>query len=85
MERTYYARNRDKVLERALQKIHCPLCNFNVLRTNMPTHRKSKRCSYKRDMNKLELMRSKLMITYSNYENLKYLLGKIHQIYVFKS
>ena len=74
-----------EILKRALQKIQCPICNSMVLRTNMPTHCKSKRCNYKRDMNKLELMCSKLQITYSNYEQLKYLLGNIHQIYVFKS
>ena len=85
MERSYYARNRDKVLKRALQKIHCPICNSTMLRTNMSTHSKSKRCAYRRDMNKLEMMRSTRMITYSNYEHFKYLLGKIHQIYVFKS
>ena len=85
MDSTYYARNRDKVLKRALQKIQCPICNSTLLRTNMPTHSKSKRCAYRRDMNKLEMMRSTRMITYSNYEHFKYLLGKIHQIYVFKS
>ena len=40
----YYLKNREKINKRALEKIHCPLCQSLHIRANMLRHQRSIKC-----------------------------------------
>jgi len=44
--KTYYSKNKQKILEQMQQKVTCDVCNIVVCKSHLNRHKKTKRCIF---------------------------------------
>ena len=50
----YYYEHRDKILAGILKKVRCEICDFELQKTNLTRHMKSKKCLNIKNLKDLE-------------------------------
>ena len=79
--RKYYETHKETIIKTACEKIFCDKCGRSVIRNNIKSHQKSKICA-RHSQNKLAICTpvesTDLNLIEFNDENLKVLMGKLH-------
>ena len=80
--RKYYETHKETIIKTACEKIFCDKCGRSVIRNNIKSHQKSKICA-RHSQNKVAISSTPneptdLNLIEFNDENLKVLMGKLH-------